>query len=205
MQSDEDCSEDFSQNHNVSSTDNSVPTPAPQPRTPSPLHHVSFHAVPPSSSPSELASEPVSADSTDSSPLPSTTARATLASPAAPLALEVAEDMETLWYAERAFPPFAVYVVDPLTRSPRPDCEGLSIAVSLLDAYGRCINDKLGPSDKIGPSDRLRHLPLTRGAATVAGLRFHAVSSKNGGSRTRHSNIWGFSGGFVVFARNGLT
>jgi hypothetical protein len=66
-------------------------------------------------------------------------------------------------------------VVDSSTGQLHAETTGLSVAVSLLDGYGRNLSDKLGPADK------LKKIPVSRGVVTVAGLRFHAVSSKNGG------------------------
>lgn len=72
------------------------------------------------------------------------------------------------------FPPFNLDIVDE-QGVPYEKADEWEIDIHLLDGYGRYCDDKLGQNE------RARRVVTRKGSSTVAGLRFYAVSSKNGG------------------------
>lgn len=85
-------------------------------------------------------------------------------------------ELETTWYADRPFPAFQVSVVDSATGDPFTSTEGWVVVLHLLDGHGCEVDSKLGCGEWT------KRIVLHQGGvATIAGVRFSAVSSKNGG------------------------
>eukprot|EP00301_Raphidiophrys_heterophryoidea_P002377 c11104_g1_i2.p1 GENE.c11104_g1_i2~~c11104_g1_i2.p1 ORF type:complete len:633 (-),score=160.90 c11104_g1_i2:101-1759(-) len=93
------------------------------------------------------------------------------------LSIHLDSSMETLWYAERPFPPFNIHVVEAESFQAFQEADGWEMSIRLIDGYGRYMDDKLYNNS----GGIARGVVVHKGTARVAGLRFHAVSSKNGG------------------------
>lgn len=126
-------------------------------------HEAFAHKVPPMSAVTSESTQPQLAP-----PLPVQTGSGKQ------LQLQLVGFDETRWFTKRTFPDFEVRLMDPLNGQLWRDTANMHLALRLVSGHGLYVDHYLNNPQSLV-------FPFTDGRAFVSGLKFLAVSSRNGG------------------------
>eukprot|EP00298_Acanthocystis_sp_HF-20_P018156 c2190_g1_i1.p1 GENE.c2190_g1_i1~~c2190_g1_i1.p1 ORF type:complete len:445 (-),score=134.47 c2190_g1_i1:99-1433(-) len=90
------------------------------------------------------------------------------------LSIQIANSFEKVWYTHRPFPAIVLHVVDSANEI-YTKADEWHVSLHLIDAEGKNVDHLMAQSENS------RRLIIRKGIVTICGIRFNAVTSKNGG------------------------